>query len=185
MAGRDAVIDEQPVLDVRGFTTWTPETWELLDLSEISFTEDKPVLSNKLFSPLAMIFSHSIEMRTKQNALHDQLWVISSSVQLSLVKLWDGLQTKGRTRFSADEAEWCECTLRILQMGQGAADFGKSVPTLPSLRGAASRWLIEPPSVGLSRSGRQVPVDGRKAPAEPAPAPRKRKDEHAEDGAGG
>ena len=40
-AGRDAVIDEQPVLDVRDFTTWTPKTWELLDLSGISFPEDR------------------------------------------------------------------------------------------------------------------------------------------------
>ena len=31
--GSDAAIDEQPVLDVLYFTTWTPETWKLLDLS--------------------------------------------------------------------------------------------------------------------------------------------------------
>ena len=66
----------------------------------------------------------------------------------------------------------------ILRMG--AAGVGTSVPSLCC---CASRRLIEQPS-SVRRSGRQVPVDGGKAAAEPAPVPRKRKDERAEDGAG-
>ena len=177
--GRDAALDEQLVLDVRDFTTWTPETWELLDLSEISFPEDKPVISNKLFYPLAMIFSHSIEMRTKHKALHVQLckaWVGHFGSTLT-GKALGRPPNEGPYAFSAEEAKWCEGTLRFLQMG--AAAVGTSVPSLCC---GASRRLIEAPS-SVRRSGRQVPVDGGKAAAEPAP--RKRKDQRAEDGAGG
>ena len=171
--GSDAAIDEQLVLDVLDFTTWTPETWELLDISEISFPEDKPVISNKLFFLSAMIFSHCIEMRTKHKALHNQLCKARAGHFGSTLtaKALGRLPNVGPHAFSADEAKWCEGTLLFLQMG--AAAFGKSVP---SLRGGASRRLIEPPSAGLRRSGRQVPVDGGRAAAEPAPAPRQRKD---------
>jgi hypothetical protein len=47
------------------FTTWTHETWNLLDLSKVSFPPEKPVVHIKNHYALALLFCHSKSLREK------------------------------------------------------------------------------------------------------------------------
>ena len=59
-----------PILDVNDFTTWTPDTWALLDWDTVAFPSDPAinVASVRYYMAVAMILWYQADLREKHIA---------------------------------------------------------------------------------------------------------------------
>ena len=104
------------------FTTWTPDTWTLLDYSKVSFPPDKPVIQNKIYYALAMIFCNSTLLRSKHKECYKGLcsaWEAHFGIQLSSETLGNP-PSVGPYAYTQEEQEWCTQTLRMFNAGASA-----------------------------------------------------------------
>ena len=52
------------------FTTWTPDSWDAVPFSDLSFPVDKPMIQNKCYIAVAILFTDKVALR----AQHADLW---------------------------------------------------------------------------------------------------------------
>ena len=104
------------------FTTWTPETWPLLDYSKVSFPPDKPVIQNKIYYALALIFCNSTLLRSTHKECYKGLcsaWEAHFGTKLSSETLGNP-PSVGPYAYTREEREWCTQSLRIFNAGASA-----------------------------------------------------------------
>jgi len=112
--------DDKSTLD--DFTTWTHETWDLLDFSQVSFPPATPVVHIKNHYALALLFCHSKSLREKFPECYKALctaWEAHFCRELNS----DSLGTPPRAgpyAYTPEEQEWCEQTLRFFNAGSAA-----------------------------------------------------------------
>ncbi len=114
--------------DPHDFTTWTPETWDHIDFSQIHFPTDPfvSICSQRSYHAVALLLVHNPSLRTTHSRVWDELntaWsnTFHSDLSETAVEKWP---TAGPLAFSAEQSDWLTQTLRHI----------KSLKSGPSLR---------------------------------------------------
>jgi hypothetical protein len=117
-AGADKVAKVAPNLS--DFTTWTPDSWDAaVPFSDLSFPVDKPLIQNKCYLAVAILFTHKVALRTQHAGMWAGLraaWESQYGVELTEETLGKP-PTAGPNKYTAAEVAWCEGTLQFLTQG--------------------------------------------------------------------
>ena len=117
-AGADKVAKVAPNLS--DFTTWTPDSWDAaVPFSDLSFPVDKPLIQNKCWLAVAILFTHKVALRTQHAGMWAGLreaWESQFGVELTEETLGRP-PTAGPNKYTAAEVAWCEATLQVLTQG--------------------------------------------------------------------
>jgi hypothetical protein len=109
------------VLDVNDFTSWTSDTWALLDWDSVSFPSDPSVniASKRYYLAVAMILWYQADLREKHKRVWDELnyaWLATFSCDLHPVGMEKWPRT-GPFAFNDIQCTWLTETLRFLKSG--------------------------------------------------------------------
>jgi len=114
-AGADKVAP-----NLSDFTTWTPDSWDAaVPFSDLSFPVDKPLIQNKCYLAVAILFTHKVALRAQHADMWAGLraaWESQFGVELTEETLGKP-PTAGPNKYTAAEVAWCEETLRFLTQG--------------------------------------------------------------------
>ena len=108
------------IIDVSDFTTWTPDTWALLDWDSIAFPSDAAIniCTARCYMAVAMIMLYQTELRERHKCVWDELiyaWLAMFSCDLHTVGVERWPET-GQFAFTPDQSNWLTNTLWILHL---------------------------------------------------------------------
>ena len=140
------------ILDVNDFTTWTPDTWALLDWDTIAFPSDPAinVASVRYYVAVAMILWYQADLREKHKRVWDELnfaWLATFSCDLHAVGL-EKWPVTGPFAFDESQSKWLTDTLRFLKMSAGRPRRQGALPRAPA--------VVPPPAVKSKRNSDPV-----------------------------
>ena len=120
-AAAPAAAAAAAVIDIDDFTTWTSDTWALLDWDSVSFPSDPSVniASKRYYLAVAMILWYQAELREKHKRVWDELnyaWLATFSCELHPVGMEKWPRT-GPFAFDETQCHWLTETLRFLKAG--------------------------------------------------------------------
>ena len=142
-----------PILDVNDFTTWTPDTWALLDWDTIAFPSDPAinVASVRYYMAVAMILWYQADLREKHKRVWDELnyaWLATFSCDLHAVGL-EKWPVTGTFAFDEAQSKWLTDTLRFLKLSAA----GRPRRNIPAPRAPA---VVPSPAVKNKRNSDPV-----------------------------
>ena len=143
-AAAPAAAAAAAVIDIDDFTTWTSDTWALLDWDSVSFPSDPSVniASKRYYLAVAMILWYQAELREKHKRVWDELnyaWLATFSCELHPVGMEKWPRT-GPFAFDETQCHWLTETLRFLKAGGRSrrVSAAKSAPAIAPASHSAS-----------------------------------------------
>jgi hypothetical protein len=157
--------------DLQDFTTWTPESWDQIEFSQIHFPTDPfiSICSVRSYHAVALLFVHNPSLRTAHSRVWGELntaWSNTFHTDLSEAAL-EKWPSTGPPAFSAEQSDWLTQTLRHLKSLKPGPNLRRRVnPAAPASPAPAAAQAAPPRTSkkAQSRSGddqvkkRQNPV---------------------------
>ncbi len=138
-AAATATVAAGLIIDVNDFTTWTLDTWALLDWDSIAFPSDPAVniasVTGRYNLAAAMILWYQADLREKHKRLWDELnyaWLATFSCDLHAVG-WEKWPRTGLFRFDEVQCKWLTETLCFLKQSAGRIRRVSAPPRAPEI----------------------------------------------------